>query len=180
MLINLLEHHSALFEAIISAIINDNIVRIKHALRALSATNWRLNAAVLAHPWWQQCRKMDAVLRDINNIKYALLNSHDIDIGLMFVTSLTYINKEPVIYETCADENSLDGLNVYSHIKKYTNNCTDINRIPLNHMRIYRRKHKIDWIEDFICFNKIKCVSSDIREEIVDVRPKNKCAYINM
>jgi hypothetical protein len=55
MLLDLLAHCDGVFYAAILPLIDGRDCR---SLCALSAVNWRLNAAILALDWWQHCRKM--------------------------------------------------------------------------------------------------------------------------
>jgi hypothetical protein len=71
MLLELLEHHESLFCTILSRFIE---ARDARTMAALSAVNWRLNAALAADSWWQHRCKMRFCLGDINRINYIYNN----------------------------------------------------------------------------------------------------------
>jgi hypothetical protein len=68
MLLELLVHHEGLFMNVLRHLIEHIDKRTLQTFCALSAVNWRLNATIEAHPWWQYTRKLQRCLESIKTI----------------------------------------------------------------------------------------------------------------
>jgi hypothetical protein len=96
MLLELLEHHSELFNGIVLALLYTRDVCSLRAIGALSCASLRLHTAVMTCPEWQHRCKMRPVMKDLSNRRwmFAIYKTFMCDYSI----SMTYICNKPVAY----------------------------------------------------------------------------------
>jgi hypothetical protein len=174
MLVELLEHHQALFEVVLGAIMTQNS-RTKYTLCAISHTCKKLHDYLMTMPLWQHCIKMALVMKDINSIKRAILYAKIRKLDT-YTTTITYINGKPVVYDLWEDiyGDSEVKSNLYTTVKldiKYTNK-NDLKRRDIGCVDLFTLKSDVDWIKNFISDNDISHdIDGIIVENLIDLRP---------